>query len=118
MVVDPVGGDRFTDSLRCLAPLGRLLVLGFTAGDIPTVKVNRLLLEQHRRPRRRLGRVRDPAPGAQRRPSGTAVVPLLESGAVDPPVAGTVPAGAGGHEAVAALGERSVLGKFVVEPAG
>ena len=44
MVVDPVGGDRFTDSLRSLAAGGRLLVIGFTGGDIPTVKVNRLLL--------------------------------------------------------------------------
>ncbi|MEI8081254.1 MAG: NADPH:quinone oxidoreductase family protein [Actinomycetes bacterium] len=44
IVVDPVGGDRFTDSLRSLAPFGRLLVVGFTAGEIPTVKVNRLLL--------------------------------------------------------------------------
>ncbi|MEU1597063.1 NADPH:quinone oxidoreductase family protein [Streptomyces sp. NPDC005708] len=44
VVVDPVGGDRFTDSLRSLAPEGRLLVIGFAAGDIPTVKVNRLLL--------------------------------------------------------------------------
>ncbi|MFH5207697.1 NADPH:quinone oxidoreductase family protein [Antrihabitans spumae] len=44
IVLDPVGGDRFTDSLRSLAPAGRLLVVGFTAGDIPTVKVNRLLL--------------------------------------------------------------------------
>lgn len=44
IVVDPVGGDRFTDSLRCLKPEGRLLVIGFTGGDIPTVKVNRLLL--------------------------------------------------------------------------
>ncbi len=44
IVVDPVGGDRFTDSLRCLAPAGRLLVLGFTGGEIPTVRVNRLLL--------------------------------------------------------------------------
>jgi NADPH2:quinone reductase len=43
-VVDPVGGDRFTDSLRSLAPGGRLLVVGFTGGEIPTVKVNRLLL--------------------------------------------------------------------------
>jgi NADPH2:quinone reductase len=33
-----------TDSLRALAPEGRLLVLGFAAGEIPTVKVNRLLL--------------------------------------------------------------------------
>jgi NADPH:quinone reductase-like Zn-dependent oxidoreductase len=44
VVVDPVGGERFTDSLRSLAPAGRLLVLGFTGGEIPTVKVNRLLL--------------------------------------------------------------------------
>jgi NADPH2:quinone reductase len=44
VVVDPVGGERFTDSLRCLAREGRLLVIGFTEGSIPTVKVNRLLL--------------------------------------------------------------------------
>lgn len=44
MVVDPVGGDRFTDSLRSLATNGRVLVLGFTGREIPTVKVNRLLL--------------------------------------------------------------------------
>jgi NADPH2:quinone reductase len=44
IVLDPVGGDRMTDSLRALAPEGRLLVLGFTAGEIPLVKVNRLLL--------------------------------------------------------------------------
>jgi NADPH2:quinone reductase len=44
MVLDPVGGERFTDSLRSLAWQGRLLVLGFTGGSIPTVRVNRLLL--------------------------------------------------------------------------
>lgn len=44
LIVDPVGGDRFTDSLRSLAREGRLLVIGFTGGEIPTVKVNRLLL--------------------------------------------------------------------------
>ena len=44
IVVDPVGGDRVTDSLRCLAPLGQLLVLGFTSGEIASVKTNRLLL--------------------------------------------------------------------------
>src|SRR5512133_1100558 len=45
LVADPVGGDRFTDSLRSLAVEGRLLVIGFTSGEIPTVKVNRLLLD-------------------------------------------------------------------------
>ena len=44
MVVDPVGGDRFTDSLRSLSEGGRVIVVGFTAGSIPEVRVNRLLL--------------------------------------------------------------------------
>ena len=44
VVMDPVGGDRFTDSLRSLNPEGKLLVVGFTGGTIPEVRVNRLLL--------------------------------------------------------------------------
>lgn len=44
LVVDPVGGDVFDDAIRALATEGRLLVIGFAAGGIPTVKVNRLLL--------------------------------------------------------------------------
>jgi NADPH2:quinone reductase len=45
LVFDPVGGDRFIDSVRALAVGGRLLVVGFAAGSIPEVKVNRLLLK-------------------------------------------------------------------------
>jgi NADPH2:quinone reductase len=44
IVIDPVGGDRFTDSLRSLAEGGRVVVVGFTGGSIPEVRVNRLLL--------------------------------------------------------------------------
>jgi NADPH2:quinone reductase len=44
VVLDPVGGDRFTDSLRSLKEEGRLVVVGFTGGSIPEVRVNRLLL--------------------------------------------------------------------------
>jgi NADPH:quinone reductase len=44
IVVDPVGGDRFDDSLRLLRLDGRLVVVGFAGGDIPQVKTNRLLL--------------------------------------------------------------------------
>ncbi len=44
VVIDPVGGDRFTDSLRSLRANGRCVVVGFTGGSIPEVKVNRLLL--------------------------------------------------------------------------
>ena len=44
LVVDPIGGETFDDAIRALATEGRILVLGFAAGAIPTVKVNRLLL--------------------------------------------------------------------------
>ncbi|MCU1535926.1 MAG: Alcohol dehydrogenase zinc-binding domain protein [Humibacillus sp.] len=85
VVVDPVGGDRFTDSLRSLAPEGRLLVIGFTAGQIPEVKVNRLLLGNTS--------VVGVGWGAfwQSRPDyllaqWDALLPLLEQGLLDPPI--------------------------------
>jgi NADPH2:quinone reductase len=43
-VFDPVGGPRLGESLRCLAPEGRLLVVGFASGEIPQVEANRILL--------------------------------------------------------------------------
>ena len=42
-VFDPVGGDRFDESLKVMAPEGRLIVIGFASGRIPSVTVNRLL---------------------------------------------------------------------------
>jgi NADPH2:quinone reductase len=43
-VLDPLGDWLFDEALRALAPEGRILVIGFAAGQIPQVKVNRLLL--------------------------------------------------------------------------
>jgi NADPH2:quinone reductase len=43
VVFDPVGGDRFDDSIRLLAPEGRIVVVGFAEGRIPEIAVNRLL---------------------------------------------------------------------------
>lgn len=45
VVADPVGGERLLDSLRSLGKEGRLMVLGFAAGDIPQIPANRLLLK-------------------------------------------------------------------------
>ncbi|NBB69453.1 MAG: zinc-binding dehydrogenase [Alphaproteobacteria bacterium] len=42
---DPVGGELGEISLRCLAWEGRYLVIGFAAGDLPTIKANRLLVK-------------------------------------------------------------------------
>ncbi|MBM7365892.1 NADPH:quinone oxidoreductase family protein [Gordonia hydrophobica] len=43
VMVDPVGGDVFDEALRAVAPDGRFVVIGFAAGGIPTVKLNRVL---------------------------------------------------------------------------
>lgn len=45
IVLDPLGGDIFDAALRTVAWCGRLVVIGFAAGRIPTVKVNYLLLK-------------------------------------------------------------------------
>src|SRR5690606_33816669 len=44
LIYDPVGGDIFTESLRCLARRGRLLVIGFASGVLPKAPANRILL--------------------------------------------------------------------------
>lgn len=45
VVIDPVGGDAFDAALRAMAWRGRLVVIGFAAGRIPTIKANYLLLK-------------------------------------------------------------------------
>ncbi|UAK40270.1 NADPH:quinone oxidoreductase family protein [Gordonia bronchialis] len=43
VMIDPSGGDVFDEALRQVAPDGRYVVIGFAAGGIPTVKLNRVL---------------------------------------------------------------------------
>jgi NADPH:quinone reductase len=113
VVLDPVGGDRFTDSLRSLAPGGRLLVVGFTGGEIPTVKVNRLLLNNVDVVGVGWGAWAATHPGYLQE-QWAELEPLLASGLVTPPepiVFGLERAG----EAIASLEDRSAKGKVVVK---
>lgn len=45
VIYDPVGGDVFDESVRCIAPFGRILVLGFTSGRPALAKTNHLLVK-------------------------------------------------------------------------
>ncbi|MFB1296482.1 NADPH:quinone oxidoreductase family protein [Mycobacterium sp. pW049] len=112
IVLDPVGGDRVTDSLRSLAPGGRLLVVGFTGGDIPTVKVNRLLLNNVDVVGVGWGAWTLTHPGYLQE-QWAALEPLLASGAVPPPEPVVYPLERAA-EAIASLEDRSALGKVVV----
>ena len=83
VIVDPVGGERFTDSLRSLAREGRLLVVGFAGGQIPVVKTNRLLLTNTTvmgAATRELWNHEPEMPGRQ----WSELIPLLKSGVLDP----------------------------------
>lgn len=45
VIYDPVGGDVFDESMRCIAPFGRLLIIGFTSGRAALAKTNHLLIK-------------------------------------------------------------------------
>jgi NADPH2:quinone reductase len=113
VVFDPVGGDRFTDSLRSLREEGRLVVVGFTAGAIPEVKVNRLLLNNVEVVGAGWGAyvIGDPE---RNRLIGHAVSGLIESGYVRPIVGGRY-ALAQASEALRVIDERRATGKIVLD---
>ncbi|SNS16142.1 NADPH2:quinone reductase [Geodermatophilus pulveris] len=112
VVADPVGGDRFTDSLRSLAREGRLLVLGFTGGEIPTVRVNRLLLNNVSVVGVGWGAFWSGEPGYVQE-QWRDLAPLLERGALQP-VLGSVHDLADAAAAVTELDERRATGKVLI----
>jgi NADPH2:quinone reductase len=112
VVVDVVGGDLMTDSLRSLAQLGRLLVVGFTAGAIPEVKVNRLLLNNIDVRGVGWGAYAMARPGFMRG-QWDELVPMMESRAVDPPVGRTYLLDEA-SQALTDMEQRLTLGKSVV----
>ena len=113
VVVDPIGGAAFDDAIRTLATDGRLLVIGFAAGGIPTIKVNRLLL-------RNVGVLgvaygeyinRDPASAAV----FAAGLAELVSAGLKPPPPVRFPLSEGAA-ALQLLDDGGVFGKLVLEP--
>jgi NADPH:quinone reductase len=113
VVLDVVGGDAFTDSLRCLAEQGRILVVGFASGQgIPEVKVNRLLLANTDVRGVGWGAYAMTRPGYMQQ-QWHRLVPMIESGVVKPPVGATYDL-AGFAQALVDMDERRTLGKSVV----
>ena len=113
VVVDVVGGEVFTDSLRSLAPLGRLLVVGFAAGQgIPQVKVNRLLLNNIDVRGVGWGAFAMGRPGYLRQ-QWAELLPMMESGVIKPPIGSTYRLEEFGR-ALVDMDQRKTLGKSVV----
>ena len=113
VVLDVVGGDAFTDSLRCLAEQGRVLVVGFAAGQgIPEVKVNRLLLGNTDVRGVGWGAYAMTRPGYMQK-QWHRLAPMIDSGVVRPPIGATYDLADFGR-ALVDMDERRTLGKSVV----
>jgi NADPH2:quinone reductase len=112
IVYDPVGGDVFDESTRCIAFDGRLLVVGFTSGRIPTVSANIPLIKGFSVMGVRAGEYgrRFPERGAEDR---AAIWRLAAEGKVRPRVHAELPL-SDWREAFELLARREVIGKAVI----
>jgi NADPH2:quinone reductase len=113
VVIDPVGGDRFTDSLRSLREGGRVVVVGFTGGSIPEVRVNRLLLANTEVVGAGWGAYVLAKPELGRE-IGAALDTLITQGFVAPVVGARFPLERAA-EALALIDNRTATGKVVLE---
>jgi NADPH2:quinone reductase len=113
LVLDPVGGERFTDSIRSLREGGRVVVVGFTEGSIPQVKVNRLLLANTEVIGAGWGAYVMGKPEVTRE-IGQAIDQLIGRGAVRPIVGAQFPLERAG-EALTLIDGRGATGKVVLQ---
>jgi NADPH2:quinone reductase len=116
VVLDPVGGDRFTDSLRSLQENGRLVVVGFTGGSIPEVKVNRLLLRNTEVVGAGWGAYVMGKPEVNKQ-IGAAIGAMIEGGFINPIVGERFPLERA-VDALHTLEQRRATGKIVLDVRG
>lgn len=114
VIYDPVGGDFTEAALRGCAWLGRLLVVGFAAGDIPRVPTNLVLLQGRSMIGVYWGAYSEHEPEAYRALMNS-LFARLAAGELKPHVSATYSL-ARGVEALQALMGRRATGKVVIEP--
>ncbi len=112
VVYDPVGGPVFEASIRCTAPDGRLLVIGFASGTVPEVKPNHLLVKNLSVIGVYWGAYRVIAPNRVRA-SFDQLRAWYEAGKLRPRVSHTFPL-AEAADALKALKDRQITGKAVL----
>jgi NADPH:quinone reductase len=116
VILDPLGGTIFEAAVRALAWRGRLVVIGFAAGAIPTIKTNYLLLKNIEISGLQISDYR------KRRPAQVAacfaeIFSFYEQGQVKPAAATAFPLARAG-EALAALRDRRIAGRAVLQLRG
>ena len=112
VIYDPVGGDVFDESIRCINWGGRLLIIGFTSGRIPTVPVNYPLIKGFSVIGVRAGEFgrKDPLKGKE---NNEIIMELAESGKLAPHICKEFPLELA-KEGLKYLKERKLVGKVTV----
>jgi NADPH2:quinone reductase len=114
VIYDPVGGDVFDESVRCIAFNGRILIVGFTSGRIPTVSVNMPLIKGFSVVGVRAGEYGRKFP-EKGRENIAAIDKLLADGKIRPHIHARFPLDKA-VDAMHMLTTRKVIGKVVIEP--
>jgi NADPH2:quinone reductase len=114
VIYDPVGGDVFDESVRCIAFDGRLLVIGFTSGRIPSVSVNMPLIKGFSVVGVRAGEYGRQFP-ERGRENIAAIDALAAAGDIRPHVHAELPLSRW-REGFDLLADRKVVGKVILRP--
>ena len=114
VIYDPVGGDVFDESIRCIAFNGRILIVGFTSGRIPSVGVNMPLIKGFSVVGVRAGEYGRKFP-EKGRENIAAIDKLLADGKIRPHIHARFPLSQA-VDAMHMLTTRKVIGKVVIEP--
>jgi NADPH2:quinone reductase len=112
IIYDPVGGDIFDLSTKCIAVEGRLLVIGFAGGRIPTLAANRILLKNISVIGCYWGGYLEHHPEFLRQ-AQTDLLAMYEVGQIKPVISQTYPLSEA-ITALRALAERKTYGKVVL----
>ena len=112
VIYDPVGGDVSDESMRCVAPFGRLLIVGFTSGRPAQIKANHLLIKDAEVIGFTIGALSRLDPARERK-NFSILMSWLATGRVTPHVSHRVPLEQAA-EALQLVRERKVIGKAVL----
>lgn len=114
VIYDPVGGDVFDESTRCIAFDGRITIIGFTSGRIPSIGVNMPLIKGYSIMGVRAGEYGRKFP-ERGRENQAEILDLLATGRIRPHVYARFPL-AKAVDAMRLLETRKVIGKVILEP--
>ena len=112
VIYDPVGGDVFDESMRCIAPFGRILIIGFTSGRAALAKTNHLLIKDAEVIGLTIGGLSRLDPAWEKR-NFAVLMDWLAAGRITPHISHRLPL-AQAAEALKLVMARQVMGKAVL----